>query len=74
MSTTLRQLRRAVSRLADRLRISSKIKAGAAAAKTACQNEGSSLGLTTTTGSFPFLSRDVVLLQHAGYLATILDT
>lgn len=37
MSTTLRQLRRPVSRLADCLRISSKIMAGAIAAETACQ-------------------------------------
>jgi uncharacterized ParB-like nuclease family protein len=37
MITTLRQLRRPVSRLADCLRISSKIMAGAIAAETACQ-------------------------------------
>lgn len=78
-NTTLRQLRRPVSKLAERLRISSKIKAGAAAAETTCQQRRKQPWTTNgkgRAGSFLCLTRKTVLPQQAGYsgFRSILDT
>lgn len=76
-NTTLRQLRRPVSKLAERLRISSKIKAGAVAAETACQQRRKQPWTTSDNdlaGSFLFITRKIVLLQQAGHFRGILDT